>query len=498
VSRLPAPAPDFSGEEFYVLWGRGWYPLEFFRGELFRWCGREAEWVLYMPDGPPMTLALLLEPGPGIGFEPFHLQVADSAGRTVSTAVVDRLRWVYLSLPWRSGQSRVLTVRARAGGEPKSTPGENRPDLCFRVLQCGWLKGDQAGPRLKDPPPWRERPEPYLTILPPDQGLAFGSGWGPVEVRHGLPCRRAQDAAELILRPSQGETRIHLLLEAVASQGPLELHLRGSDDKPIARLSVHGREVKSLSLPIDAARTSVVRFCLAKGSDSISKGLFYLCGGGWGAAPDSAGGFPVSPAASAVADPQDARGSSSVREKPASAPLAVSTSPSAQGAGTGGPLAPDWGVGEQGIESPVHLHTNACGDFTLLARDDWFDLRGYPEFDLFSMNIDSVFCYSAHYGGVLEEVLKDPVRIYHIEHAAGSGWTPEGQAALFERIAQKGLAWIDYRELLDWARQMHRLQLPMIFNHANWGLADLEFQETSFAGESALKVASRDRLDHQA
>ncbi len=87
--------------------------------------------------------------------------------------------------------------------------------------------------------------------------------------------------------------------------------------------------------------------------------------------------------------------------------------------------------------SPVFLHTNACGDFTLLSREHWLDLRGYPEFDLYSMNLDSVFCYAAHHGGAAEEML-DPMRIYHIEHGAGSGWTPEGQAKLFQRMAAVG------------------------------------------------------------
>ena len=73
------------------------------------------------------------------------------------------------------------------------------------------------------------------------------------------------------------------------------------------------------------------------------------------------------------------------------------------------------------------LHTNACGDFTLADREHWFKLRGYPEFDLYSMNIDSIFCYAAHYGGAQEQMLEDPMRIYHIEHAAGSGWTRRGR-----------------------------------------------------------------------
>jgi len=124
------------------------------------------------------------------------------------------------------------------------------------------------------------------------------------------------------------------------------------------------------------------------------------------------------------------------------------------------------------------LHTNGCGDFTLLARKKWFDLRGYPEFDVFSMNLDSVFCFAAHYGGAPEETLQDPLRIYHIEHGTGSGWTPEGQAKLFERIAAKGLTFIANDEVLAWAAQMARLQSPMIFNHENWGLSEFALRES--------------------
>ena len=127
---------------------------------------------------------------------------------------------------------------------------------------------------------------------------------------------------------------------------------------------------------------------------------------------------------------------------------------------------------------PVFLHTNACGDFTLMARQHWFDLRGYPEFDLFSMNLDSVFCATAHHGGAPEEMLEEPMRIYHIEHGSGSGWTPEGQAKLFERIAAKGLSFVDNEEVLMWTAQMYGLNAPMIFNHEDWGLEGFDLKET--------------------
>ena len=128
--------------------------------------------------------------------------------------------------------------------------------------------------------------------------------------------------------------------------------------------------------------------------------------------------------------------------------------------------------------APDFLHTNACGDFTLMAREQWFDLRAYPEMDLFSMNLDSLFCFAAHYGGAREEMLSDPMRIYHIEHGSGSGWTPEGQAKLFERIAAKGLTFIDNDEVLAMAAQMRHYGAPMIFNHEDWGLAEFELRET--------------------
>ena len=136
------------------------------------------------------------------------------------------------------------------------------------------------------------------------------------------------------------------------------------------------------------------------------------------------------------------------------------------------------GAAEPNGGAPDFLHTNGCGDFTLLAREHWFDLRGYAEMDLFSMNLDSLFCFAAHYGGACEEVLSDPMRIYHIEHGSGSGWTPEGQAKLFERIAAKGLSFLGNEEVLAMAAQMRRLGAPMIFNHEDWGLSAFALKET--------------------
>jgi hypothetical protein len=49
---------------------------------------------------------------------------------------------------------------------------------------------------------------------------------------------------------------------------------------------------------------------------------------------------------------------------------------------------------------------------------------------------------------------------------------------LFERIAAKGLSFVDNEDVLAWAVQMNRLHAPMIFNHENWGLVEFDLKET--------------------
>ena len=125
------------------------------------------------------------------------------------------------------------------------------------------------------------------------------------------------------------------------------------------------------------------------------------------------------------------------------------------------------------------LHTNGCGDFTLLARSAWEDLRGYPEFPIFSMNIDSLFCFTAVAAGLQEVELTTPMRVYHIEHGTGSGWSPSGEAALRARIARSGIPWLENPTVMHWAAQMTAFNTPMIFSPADWGLAQLPLPEHS-------------------
>lgn len=136
----------------------------------------------------------------------------------------------------------------------------------------------------------------------------------------------------------------------------------------------------------------------------------------------------------------------------------------------------------------TRLHTNACGDFTLMHRDRWFELRGYAEFATYSMHLDSLLCHAAHHAGVREQVWPDDCRVYHIEHAAGSGFTPEHRDKLDARLREANVPQITHAQFAAWALQMRSEARPLRFNNEDWGLARYALPE--FDGASALRSAA--------
>jgi hypothetical protein len=134
-----------------------------------------------------------------------------------------------------------------------------------------------------------------------------------------------------------------------------------------------------------------------------------------------------------------------------------------------------------------HLHTNGCGDFTLMSNEDWSRLRGYAEFEAFSFHIDSLLVYTAHYSGIVETSFLAPAVVYHLEHSAGSGWTPEGEQKLFDRIERLGLPSMSY-PLLRWILRKCRSNGDVItFNRKDWGMASRRLREFELSGEKMVE-----------
>ena len=124
----------------------------------------------------------------------------------------------------------------------------------------------------------------------------------------------------------------------------------------------------------------------------------------------------------------------------------------------------------------LRLHTNACGDFTMMSKADWEKIRGAPELELFSLHLDSLVCYIAHFAGIKEVVLDAP--IYHIDH--DSGWTLEVEKdrSLYKRLEKNKVPVMSIKELDKWIATMHRNKSPIIYNNEDWGLANVDLKET--------------------
>jgi len=141
-------------------------------------------------------------------------------------------------------------------------------------------------------------------------------------------------------------------------------------------------------------------------------------------------------------------------------------------------------IAERVGPAPDRLHTNACGDFTLMSPEDWDAVRGYAEFPMYSMKIDGLLCYAAHFAGARETVLRDPMRIYHIEHAAGSGWAPgKGAELLNRRLSASGIPQVSGAQYTEWVNRMRSDRRPMVFNEdPDWGFAGHTLPETLVPG----------------
>ena len=123
------------------------------------------------------------------------------------------------------------------------------------------------------------------------------------------------------------------------------------------------------------------------------------------------------------------------------------------------------------------LHTNACGDFTLLSMAGWEAIHGYTEFAAYSFNIDSLGVASAHYAGYSEVALLPPCVCFHIEHSLGSGWTPEGEQKLFARLQEKKILNPEWEVVLPLMEAMRHSELPVALNGPSWGLAGFELPD---------------------
>jgi hypothetical protein len=122
------------------------------------------------------------------------------------------------------------------------------------------------------------------------------------------------------------------------------------------------------------------------------------------------------------------------------------------------------------------VHTNACGDFTLMSREAWLAMRGYPEITLGDIYVDGLAIYQALALGLHQTILAPPMVIYHVLHGLSAGG-----AGIKARL--KARPSLDYQEdYLPWCMAMGEAGRPLNPNGPLWGFGDRVLPETSVGG----------------
>ncbi len=146
---------------------------------------------------------------------------------------------------------------------------------------------------------------------------------------------------------------------------------------------------------------------------------------------------------------------------------------------------------------PQWLHLDACGDFTMLHRDGWAAIHGYPELETFSLHIDSLGLNCAHWAGFRETALLPPAVCFHVEHSLGSGYVKEQSAPLYDRLRAQGIGWLEYDAVEPLLLDMAERKTAIDFNTDAWGLRDIPLDETvcTRAGVQRHTVPASERAD---
>jgi hypothetical protein len=292
------------------------------------------------------------------------------------------------------------------------------------------------------------RPVETNDILSPDSGIRLGKGWYELDQYPESPWMRYFEPRAIVHfhRPGNGG-RIVFDLEVGPSAmgGSVDLDVLDSSGSVVATAKLDGRHQVALSLPAD-----------------LASGIFLL--------ETRNGGVPL------TVDPRvlDLRVFGIRWEEAAVAAgwkfEVVSRQPAHDWVRT------NWQSPYAGqMRDPRYLHSNASGDFTMLSRDAWFAIRGYPEFPFWPTHLDSLLCWTAYHAGIREVVLRDPMRIFHVDHAAI--WTPGSEEERSARAAKIGVSLIGYLDLVKYFHYMRRFNAPLILTLEDWGLRDVELPE---------------------
>ena len=116
----------------HLDFGGGWYPLETYDGQTFRWANNDATIVVHAPTTDRSRLQLDVEPGPGEGGRPGVLRLLDSSGRELGSVTLGGRQTTSFPLK-TSARSETYVLHIDGGGT--QIPSDPRI-LDFRVFSA--------------------------------------------------------------------------------------------------------------------------------------------------------------------------------------------------------------------------------------------------------------------------------------------------------------------------------------------------------------------------
>lgn len=123
------------------------------------------------------------------------------------------------------------------------------------------------------------------------------------------------------------------------------------------------------------------------------------------------------------------------------------------------------------------LDAEACGDFTMMHREGWHDIKGYLELDLYSLHIDTFALMMALTKNYKQVIFNREACTYHIEHDTGwESMDPIQKIKFWEK--RPGLA---HDFIWEAAKYMLYRKQTFYINDDNWGMPDENFEEITLS-----------------
>ena len=123
----------------------------------------------------------------------------------------------------------------------------------------------------------------------------------------------------------------------------------------------------------------------------------------------------------------------------------------------------------------------ACGDFTLMSKEDWFKIDGYVELDMYSIHVDSMGLWSACALGMEQVNFPYQACVYHIDHE--NGWESDDIIKTIKFLSDKPS--LDYSIIHKAGMKMVESGTNWNLNKDDWGWANEQFEEFIFDGNNS-------------